>query len=79
MKWVNESDGNPGQSVYYAIPEDRPNTLYVIQLKRGGTGLWRTFVRTSKVEALRTIYVGNTLKECKAFVEDFESTVAAAK
>ena len=82
MKWINESADNPGFSVWHTNPERDPNTLYVVRQKRktkdfSPTG-WRVFVRNSPTEALRTIYMADTLKEGKAFVEDLEKVIAEA-
>lgn len=80
LKWLSASKDNPGHSVWYAHPERDPNVLYVIRQKRKKRDFkpvgWRTFVRSSPDEALRTIYFGETLKECKAFVEDWEEQIA---
>lgn len=79
LKWTNESKNNPGHSVYYTVPDRDPQTLYVIRQKRKTAKFtpvgWRVFVRTMDGEALQTIYLGETLKECKAFVQDWEEQI----
>lgn len=76
LKWINESKANPGYSVYYARSERDPGTMYVIRYKRARPDYtpvgWRTFARTPQKPALVTIYVGDSLKESKAFVQDLE-------
>lgn len=79
LKWTNASKDNPGHSVYYAQPDRDPEVMYVIRQKRKTKKFtpvgWRVFARTSPSFPLRTIYLGETLKECKAFVEDWEEQI----
>lgn len=79
MKWINESKNNPGYSVYHATPARDTDVLYVIRQKKKTVDFkpvgWRVFVRPVKTEPLRTIYMGDTLKEAKAYVEEWEETM----
>ena len=75
MNWTSASGENPGFSVYYADDEDRPGQQYAVQRNRKSTGLWRLFHRFAADEALRTIYVGETLKECKAYADEYRTLV----
>lgn len=71
MKWDRETQ-NPGLHVIHATPERNPNTLYVISKKIGGTGLYKVYVRDSKTDPLRTIFVDPKLRDAKRFVDDLE-------
>lgn len=77
MKWNNESADNPGYSVYHATGTQ--GTLYVIRQKRKTPEHhpvgWRVFARNKPGQTLKTIYMAETLKECKAFVADLEETL----
>lgn len=77
LKWANGSKENPGYSVWHAKP--RPGVLYVIRQKKKTATFtptfWRVFARSTEVEPLRTIYMGDTVKECKAFVQEWEEQV----
>lgn len=77
LKWQNASGDNPGYSVWHARPGRDPDVLYVIRQKRKSVKFtpvgWRVFVRTTPAEALKTIYLGDTLKEAKAYVQDWEN------
>lgn len=69
MQWQNASAENPGRSVYFT---DQGPRRYVIQRSRKVATFWRLFVRDTDSEPLRTIYVGQTLKECKAYAEEYD-------
>jgi hypothetical protein len=73
VNWNNASDENHGFSVYYYDDEERPGIRYVIHHKRGGTGLWKLLIRETPDEPLRVIYVGQTMKECKAYAEEYRA------
>lgn len=75
MNWKNQSAENPGNSVYYADDEEHPGHRYVAIQKRGGTGQWRLAHRYKDDEPLRIIYVGNTLKECKAYADEYRQLI----
>lgn len=70
MKWTNESAERPGYSIWQTQVGDR---LYQAQMK-AGIGIWRLFVRDRETEPLRTIFVGDKLKDCKARAEIYEET-----
>lgn len=82
MKWTNESENNPGYSVYYSIPQRDPNVLYVIRQKKKTPTFkpktWRVFARAQKGKPLKTIFDDPKLTQCKKFVEDWEQTVASS-
>lgn len=81
MKWHNESDDNPGYSVYHATPDRDPNVLYVIRQKRKTLDFtpvgWRVFVRDQNCPELRVIFFAEKLKQAKAFAQDLEDVLAA--
>lgn len=82
MKWTNESDNNPGYSVYYAIPARDPNVLYVIRQKKKTPDFapvtWRVFARAKPGTPLKTIFDDPKLATCKRFVQDWEKTIATS-
>lgn len=64
-------------------PQDKPgfiyleayvdNRTYVVQ-KKDGLGVVRLFIRHSDDEALRTIFVGTSIKECTDYAEIYETS-----
>ncbi|MCB0060970.1 MAG: hypothetical protein KDE19_02600 [Caldilineaceae bacterium] len=76
MQWKTASNENPGYSVYYADDQTREGHRYVAQRKRGN-GFWRLFHRSTPNEPLRTIYAAETLKECKAYADEYQTLLGA--
>lgn len=66
MNW--EPQDKPGFTLLHSQIGER---LYAIQKKDGGP-VWRLFVRRDDNEALRTIFVGTSLKECTDYAEIHE-------
>lgn len=81
LKWVNASEDNPGYTVWHTTPERDPNVLYAIRRKRAKRGFkpvgWRVFVRGATGDPLKTIYLAQTLKEAKTFVQEWEDVANA--
>ena len=77
MTWTSASADNPGSSTYYSDDESRPGHRYVIHHKREGAGIWRLLHRPNTTDALRTIYIGQTLKECKAYAVEYKALIGA--
>lgn len=76
MKWIDASHENPGYTAWYASPDRDPKIVYAIRHRRKNPKIgWRVFVRTREQDPLRTIFIGETLKEAKQFVEDAEKTL----
>lgn len=82
LTWSNASADNPGYSVWHATPKRDPNVLYVIRQKKKAPGFtpvgWRVFVRNTKAEPLKTIFMDKKLATCKTFVADLEKTIVDA-
>ena len=83
LKWKNASAENPGYTVWHSTPERDEDILYVIRRKKPKRGVkpigWRVFMRSSKTDQLRTIYLAQkNLEEAKTFVQEWEEMICAA-
>lgn len=76
MLWQSANDENPGFTVYYHDDEQHPGHRYVIQKRNNDAGIWRLAFRANETDALRIIFVGDTLEECKEYAENFQGQLA---
>lgn len=70
LTWQNVSETRPGYSIWQCQVGDR---TYVAQMK-AGIGMWRLFVREGEKDPLRTIFIGDKLKDCKERADIYEET-----
>jgi hypothetical protein len=69
MQWHNTSEEKPGFTIHRAGGFGSGHH-YVIQRNRNSPAkTWRLAFRANETEALRIIYIGNTLKECQDYAE----------